>query len=90
MDVFGAEAEADDACGDAAEDGEVAEEREGEWESGDWCFEGEGGADEAFVGDDLEGLGHAGGESAACLDFVEMGVEFIEIWAERGGGLELR
>ena len=50
VDVFGAEAEAYHAGGDAAEDGEVAEEREGEWESGDWCFEGEGGADEAFDG----------------------------------------
>ena len=80
--MFGAEAEADEACGDAAEDGEVPEEDEREWEALEWGFEGQGGADEAFVGDDLEGLGHAGWEGAAGLDFVEMGVECVEICVE--------
>ena len=86
MDVFGAEAEADDAGGDAAEDGEALEECEGEREFGDEGFEGQGWADEAFVGDDLEGLGHARWEGAAGLDFFEMGVECGEIWIEFVGG----
>ena len=70
VDVFGAEAEPDDAGGYAAEDREVLEENEREREALEWGFESQGGADEAFVGDDLEALGHAGRKSAACLDFV--------------------
>jgi hypothetical protein len=98
--VFGAEAQADDSGGDAAENGEALEESEWEWETGDWCFEGESWADEAFMGEDLESLGHAGGESAAILNFVEMGVEcvelkiatveFAEICVGHSGRLELR
>ena len=82
MDVLGAEAQADDAGGDAAEDGEIFQEKERKREFGDWGFEGQGGADEAFVGDDLEGLSHAGWEGAAGLDFVQMGVECVEICVE--------
>ena len=52
----------------------MLEENEREREALEWGFGGQGGADEAFVGEDLEALGHAGGKFAACLDFVEEGV----------------
>ncbi len=90
VDVFGAEAQADDAGGDAAEDGEIFQEKERKREFGDWGFEGQGGADETYVSLDLEGLGHARWKSAAILDFVEMGVECGEIWVECRGRRLLR
>ncbi len=70
VDVFGAEAQADDAGGDAAEDGEAFEEGEEEGEALDWAFRGESGADEALVGEDLKALRHAGRKRAARLDFI--------------------
>jgi hypothetical protein len=51
--VFGTEAEADDAGGDAAEDGEASEEREWKREASDWRLEGERGTDETSVGEYL-------------------------------------
>ena len=76
MDVFGAEAEADDAGGDAAEDGEVFQKSEREGEALDWRFGGQGGADEAFVRENLQALGHARGKFATFLDFAEMGIDY--------------
>ena len=48
----------------------MLEEDEREREACEWGFEGQGGADEAFVSDDLEALSHASRKSAANLNFV--------------------
>lgn len=74
VDVLGAEAQADHTGGNAAEDGEVLQEEEWEGKALEWGFGGQRWADETLVGEDLNGLSHAGREFAAGLDFLEMGI----------------
>ncbi len=76
VDVFGANAQADHAGGDAAEDWEALQESERKRKARDWNCGGQRGADEAFVSEDLESLSNASGEFAAILDFVEMRINY--------------
>ena len=73
--MFGAEAEADHAGGDAAEDGEELEKFEEEGKFAERSVAAEGGVDEMFVSEDLKALGHAGRKFAAVLDFFEIFVD---------------
>ena len=84
FDVFGADADADDAGGDAAEDGKFGEQIERERESGDWFFVGEGRGDEIFVGEHLDSLSDASGEEAAIFKFVEVDVDVVFAGEYRG------
>ena len=68
-DVFGSDADGDEAGGEAADEGLAGEEAE-------YPRRGDGrgvaeGARELLVGEDLEGLGEARREFAAVLDFGE-------------------
>jgi len=67
--VFGAEADGDEAGGEAAEERMAGQEAEDTWR-GDGCGVAEG-ARELLVGEDLEGLGEARGELAAVLNLGE-------------------
>lgn len=87
VDVFGADAQADGAGGDAAEDGEILQEPEWEWEALDGDFGGEGRSDEAFVCEDLKSLGDAGGKFAALAHFVEHLVEGVYTMLAIGVGM---
>ena len=69
--MFGAEAYADHASGDAAEVGETLEQFE-EPREGQRLGAGEDAADYVVLDDELEALGGAGGEHAAFLDGVEI------------------
>ena len=80
--MFGAEAYADEASGDAAEVGEALEEFEEPGE-GQGLGAAEHPADYVVLDDQLEALGGAGWEHSSCLD----GVEFSQGGraAEEGG-----
>src|ERR1700722_17970428 len=60
VDVFGAEAEADHASGDAAEDGEMLQKEEREGQALEWGFGGWRGIDEGVCGRRSELLGSCG------------------------------
>ena len=67
VDVLGAEADADQAGGDAAEVGEALEELE-EPGQGEGFGAAEDAADYVVLDDELEALGGAGGEHPSFLD----------------------
>ena len=86
--MFGAEAYAYQACGDAAEVGNALEEAEGPREG--WGFgDAEDATDYVVLNGELEALGGAGGEGAALLDGAEVirsGRAAEECGAENVGG----
>lgn len=75
--MFGANADADHASGDAPEDGEMFQQGKREREALEWRLRGQGGSNETLVGENLKALSHASGKFAALLDFLQAAVDLI-------------